>query len=73
LPESGVTGKGCIVDTVAPSGMRQSFVLTEFQPPHFFKFRLLKSSMFGDAELSFLIKKIPDGTKINHNINSEFL
>ena len=69
LPESGFTGLGCIVDTIAPSGMRQSFIVNEFKPPHFFKFKLLKSSMFKEAELSFLIEKIPEGTKITHNLN----
>lgn len=69
LPESGFTGLGCVVETVAPSGRKQSFRITEFQPPSFFKFRLLKSSEFKDAELSFLIEKVAEGTKITHEIN----
>lgn len=69
LPESGFTGLGCKVETVAPSGMRQSFVITEYAPPHFFKFRLLKSSMFKVADLSFLMEKVNKGTRITHEIN----
>jgi len=69
LPESGFTGLGCEVETVAPSGMKQPFIVTEFQPPRFFKFRLLKSTQFKDAELSFHIEKVAGGTKITHEIN----
>lgn len=69
LPESGFTGKDCVVETVSPSGMQQSFVVTEFQAPNFFKFQLLKSTMFKDADLSFTIEKVVDGTGITHEIN----
>lgn len=69
LPESGFTGLGSVVDTIAPSGMRQSFVVSEFQPPDLFNFRLLKSSMFRNADLMFLMEKVTDGTKITHEIN----
>ena len=73
LPESGFTGKGCVVETVAPSGIRQSFEVTEFQAPTIFTFQLLKSSMFKDADLSFIIEKVVDGTRITHEINIKLL
>lgn len=69
LPEQGFTGLGCTVETIAPSGMRQSFRVAEFQPPRFFKFKLLKSSVFKEADMSFLLEKVSEGTKITHTIN----
>ncbi|MCB0697846.1 MAG: SRPBCC family protein [Chitinophagaceae bacterium] len=69
LPEGSFSGTGCIVDTIAPSGMRQSFRVTEFQPPRFFKFILLQSSTFKEADMSFLLEKVSEGTKITHVIN----
>ncbi|MBI1184176.1 hypothetical protein GC194_07885 [bacterium] len=72
LPETGFTGLGCQVDTIAPSGMRQSFIITRFEPPNFFEFKLLKSSMFKVGELSFLIEKVDAGTKVTHAINIRF-
>jgi hypothetical protein len=73
LPESGFTGIDCVVDTVSPSGMQQSFIITEFQSPNYFKFQLLKSSMFKNADLSFFIEKVVDGTRITHEINITLL
>jgi len=68
LPGGRFDGVGTLVNTVAPSGMKQSFVVTEFSPPRTFKFRLLKSSMFKLAELSFMFEVIEGKTKITHVI-----
>jgi hypothetical protein len=68
LPGGTFSGVGTVVNTVAPSGMKQSFVVTEFSPPDSFKFRLLKSPMFKLAELSFVFEVIEGKTKITHII-----
>ena len=69
LPESGFTGKGCRIVTIAPSGKQQTFMVTQYQTPNFFSFQLLKSSMFKFADLSFKIEEVIDGTQITHEIN----
>lgn len=71
LPETGFTGQGCKVETIAPNGLRQSFIVDDFEPPVFFKFKLLSSSMFKKADLSFLLEVVEGGTSIVHTINIE--
>lgn len=73
LPESGFTGKDCRVITVSPGGMHQPFVITAFQPPLFFSFRLLESAMFRQATLSFRIEKTAEGTRVKHEIEVKLL
>jgi hypothetical protein len=68
LPPAGFTGQGCVVQTIAPSGMRQSFVVSEFAEPYCFKFRLVKSRMFKDAELIFFISRVGAGAAIRHEL-----
>lgn len=72
LPSGVFSGVGTVVNTVAPSGMKQSFVVTEFSPPTSFKFRLLKSPIFKLAELGFVFEVIEGKTKITHTIVLEF-
>lgn len=71
LPPTGFTGQGCKVETVAPNGLRQSFIVSDFEPPSFFKFKLLSSSVFEEADLSFLLEVVEGGTLIVHTINIE--
>lgn len=72
LPGGAFSGVGTIVNTVAPSGMKQSFMVTEFSPPTSFKFRLLKSPMFKLAELIFLFEETEGHVKITHIIELRF-
>lgn len=69
LPPSGFTGLGCTVETITPSGMHQSFIVTEFDPLRKFTFKLLESSMFKSATLSFSFQQIKEGVKIIHDID----
>jgi hypothetical protein len=62
-------GVGSIITTTAPSGMRQSFQITEFTPNTAFTFKLLESNMFRTASLSFQLHPIAEGTRITHKID----
>lgn len=35
LPNGVFSGKGCVVETISPGGMRQSFTVTEFASARF--------------------------------------
>ena len=63
---------GTIITTTAPSGMRQSFQITEFDPNTAFTFKLLESNMFRTASLRFLLHPVAEGTQITHEINFTF-
>lgn len=54
--------------TTAPSGMRQRFRMTRWEPEHHFAFELLESSMFTRAELAFDLEALERGTRIIHRI-----
>lgn len=69
LPEGGFSGLGCTVETVSPSGMRQTFQVTGYQEPNFFKFKLAGSKIFKEADLSFRLEAYGEGTKVTHEIN----
>lgn len=62
-------GVGTIVTTTAPSGMRQRFKITEFNPDITFTFTLLESRLFKTAHLSFILHPIAEGTRITHEID----
>ncbi len=70
IPDSdGPVGVGWTATTVAPSGNRQRFEVTRFDPGRELAFNLLESSMFRSAELTFVVAAAPDGTWIHHVID----
>ena len=54
--------------TTAPSGMRQRFRMTRWEPERHFAFELLESTMFDRAELAFDLEALEAGTRITHRI-----
>jgi uncharacterized protein YndB with AHSA1/START domain len=71
IPSSaGPVGVGWEATTIAPSGMRQSFRITEYVPNRTLSFVLLESSMFEQAELRFVLNRVAEGTDIVHVIEA---
>lgn len=68
LLTEGPVGVGSIVRTTAPSGMRQSFQITEYHPQTSFTFALLESKIFRDASLGFHLTTVAEGTRLLHEI-----
>jgi len=69
IPESSLPlGVGWRGTTVAPSGMRQQFQITEYQPPELLSFKLLESKMFRSASLRFTLLDTGSGTRVIHSI-----
>ena len=64
----GAIGVGTVIQTESPAGKEQSFVITEFEAPQTFAFKIQKSSLFKEAELKFVIDSMPMGSKITHII-----
>jgi len=69
LQDPGFVKLGSVIHTESPSGKKQSFVITQFEPPTLFAFKLLESSLFKEAELRFSISKAGEGSHIVHEIN----
>jgi hypothetical protein len=66
-------GVGYEAETVAPSGMRQRFRFTEFEPNDRIAFVLLRSRIFKTAELRFTVFPAKEqGTQIIHDIEVRF-
>ncbi|HZE86940.1 MAG TPA: SRPBCC family protein [Methylomirabilota bacterium] len=63
---------GDIINTTAPSGMKQAFRLTKYTSPNEFVFELIKSTLFKKATLRFLIEKVSEGTRITHDLDLTF-
>lgn len=59
---------GSIVQTTAPSGMRQQFRVDEISPPHVLRFSLLHSAWFRTAQLSFILAPVEQGVRVSHEI-----
>ncbi len=59
---------GSLVETTAPSGMRQTFRLTELLPPRRVAFETVESRWFKTAALSFELTPAENGTRIDHKI-----
>jgi hypothetical protein len=55
--------------TTAPSGMRQNFRISTWEPPTSFAFRLQQSSMFREAVLSFHLEQAGDEVRILHRLD----
>ena len=62
-------GLGWEGTTTAPSGMRQRFRISRWEPPKAFAFRLLQSRMFREAELSFHLEQAGDAVRILHRLD----
>ncbi|MFC5830594.1 SRPBCC family protein [Nonomuraea insulae] len=62
-------GVGYEAMTIAPSGKRQRFRVTQYDPERGLSFVLLESRLFRRAELSFRLDRVPDGTRILHRID----
>jgi hypothetical protein len=66
---TGPVGLGWEGTTAAPSGMRQSFQISRWEPPKAFAFRLQQSRMFREAELSFHLEQAGDAVRILHRLD----
>ncbi|WP_433512178.1 SRPBCC family protein [Nonomuraea sp. CA-143628] len=62
-------GVGYEAMTVAPSGKRQRFRITQYDAERELAFVLLESRLFRRAELRFRLDRVPDGTRILHRID----
>lgn len=62
-------GLGWEGTTTAPSGMRQSFRISRWEPPKTFAFQLQQSSMFREAELSFHLEQTAGEVRILHRLD----
>jgi uncharacterized protein YndB with AHSA1/START domain len=62
-------GVGWTGTTIAPSGNRQQFTVTEWDPPRAFAFDLLESRMFSRATLEFRLSEAVTGVRIVHKIS----
>jgi hypothetical protein len=65
-------GVGSIVQTTAPSGMKQEFRVDEISAPHVLRFSLLRSPWFRSAQLTFTLASVEDGVRITHEIAITF-
>lgn len=72
VPLSAVpVGVGWEATTVSPSGKRQNFRVTAFDPGRRLSFALLASTMFKRADLTFQLTRTPSGTRIEHVLDLE--
>jgi polyketide cyclase/dehydrase/lipid transport protein len=69
LTSNGPIGTGAIVEATSPGGKRQSFRITAFERPRLLAFRLLRSSLFRSADLTFSLEAADAGTRITHEID----
>jgi hypothetical protein len=63
---------GSIVQTTAPSGMKQAFRVDELSSPHTLRFSLVRSPWFRTAQLSFVLTPLEHGVRITHDIAVAF-
>jgi hypothetical protein len=63
---------GSIVQTTAPSGMRQEFRVDEIAAPHVLRFSLVRSPWFRTAQLTFTVAPVDDAVCITHEIAVTF-
>src|SRR5947207_8196946 len=63
---------GSIVQTTAPSGMKQEFRVDEISAPHVLRFSLLRSPWFRMAQLTFTLAPVEDAVCITHDIAVAF-
>ncbi|MEU8663796.1 SRPBCC family protein [Actinoplanes philippinensis] len=72
VPRSAVpVGVGWEATTVSPSGKRQDFRVTAYDPGRRLSFALLTSAMFKRADLTFQLTRTPSGTRIDHVLDLE--
>ncbi|WP_189082454.1 SRPBCC family protein [Mangrovihabitans endophyticus] len=72
IPRSpGPVDVGWEATTVSPSGKRQDFRVTAYEPGRELTFSLLSSLMFTRADLTFRLTGTPAGTRIDHVIDVE--
>ena len=63
---------GSIVQTTAPSGMKQEFRVDEIAAPGVLRFSLLRSPWFRTAQLTFTLAPVEGGVRISHEIAVAF-
>src|SRR5262245_8737950 len=63
---------GSIVQTTAPSGMKQEFQVDELSAPRVLRFSLVRSPWFRTAQLSFTLAPVETGVCITHDIAVTF-
>ena len=63
---------GSIVQTTAPSWMKQEFRVDEISSPHVLRFSLVHSPWFRSAQLTFTLAPVEDGVRITHAIAVTF-
>lgn len=63
---------GSIVQTTAPSGMKQEFRVDEMSAPRVLRFSLVRSPWFRTAQLTFRLAPVDDGVCITHEIALAF-
>ena len=63
---------GSIVQTTAPSGMKQEFRVDEISAPHVLRFSLVRSLWFRTAQLTFTLAPVEDAVRITHEIAVAF-
>jgi hypothetical protein len=63
---------GSIVQTTAPSGMKQEFRVDEISAPHVLRFSLVRSLWFRTAQLTFTLAPVDDAVRITHDIAVAF-
>jgi polyketide cyclase/dehydrase/lipid transport protein len=63
---------GSIVQTTAPSGMKQEFRVDEISAPRVLRFSLMRSPWFRTAQLTLSLAPVDDGARITHEIAVTF-
>ena len=63
---------GSIVQTTAPSGMKQEFRVDEISAPRVLRFSLVRSLWFRTAQLTFTLAPVSDAVRITHEIAVAF-
>jgi hypothetical protein len=63
---------GSIVQTTAPSGMKQEFRVDEMSAPHVLRFSLVRSRWFRTAQLTFRLMSVDDAVCITHEVAVAF-
>lgn len=65
-------GPGSLVQTTAPSGMKQLFRVDQVRPEALLRFQLVESRLFRSASLEFRLTPTAAGTLIVHEIEVSF-
>jgi hypothetical protein len=70
IPTSPSTvGAGATFDTIAPSGMRMSYRVTDLVPRQRAEIRLVNSNMFKEALWTFIFEPLAEGVRINCQVD----